>query len=473
MASSRFYASVTTITTIFVLVLSAIPTEADVIQTKVVVLGAGMSGISCAKQLQDNGITDFLVVEADNRIGGRLKPFDFDGINIELGANWIEGTVGNPLWDFKDKLNLKGSISNFSDLSMYDSVTKTRFRPQDNPRWDDLQDAIEFATNLSISKRKQGDPDISIKVGLELGGWRAQDSIDQTLEWSQTDFENAHLPGESSLEHELPGDTFEFFEDEMYMITDQRGYVTVVHDLASNISTDKIMLNSEVVSVNWEQQDAVLVTLANGTVIEAEKAVVTFSIGVLQSERVQFTPPLPLWKREAILMSEMTVYTKIFMHFPYAFWDETEFFLYASNQRGYYCYWHNLNHTKYFPGSNVIMVTATKQESIRIEGQPFDVTVSEIMTVLRDMFGDDIPEPLNVKIPIWHNNPLTYGSYASWPLGLTNLHKYNLKKAVDNRIFFAGDGISQLIGYVHGAYLSGIEVATSIAEMSNLIQVVE
>jgi len=435
------------------------------IKTKVVILGAGMSGISCARILEEAGMEDYVVVEADNRVGGRMQPYMFQGISIELGANWIEGTVGNPIWEFKERLSLEGSISNYSDLWVFDTVSKTRFRPNDNPRWIDLQNALDFAANLSRRKRESAEPDVSIKVGLQLGGWRAKDPVDFALEWSQTDFENAHSPDESSLEHELPGDTFEIFEDEMYMITDQRGYVTVVHDLATSIDSNKIILNSEVQRVNWNSSDSIEVTTTDGRIIEAERAVITFSIGVLQSDRIQFVPALPIWKQEAILMSEMVTYTKIFMKFPFAFWEESEFILYASERRGYYPFWHNLNHPKYFPGSNVIMVTATKTESMRIEAQPTDVTITELMAVLRDMYGVGIPQPLAVKIPIWHKNPWTLGSYASWPLGLTAGHKSNLKKAVDDRLFFAGDGISQLIGYVHGAYLSGIETADSVLQI--------
>ena len=38
----------------------------------------------------------------------------------------------------------------------------------------------------------------------------------------------------------------------------------------------------------------------------------------------------------------MGVYTKIYLRFPYRFWpsgDGTEFFLYASDRRGYYPVW--------------------------------------------------------------------------------------------------------------------------------------
>ena len=42
------------------------------------------------------------------------------------------------------------------------------------------------------------------------------------------------------------------------------------------------------------------VELADGTALEADYALCTFSLGVLQHGDVEFEPPLPAWKREAI-----------------------------------------------------------------------------------------------------------------------------------------------------------------------------
>ena len=56
---------------------------------KVIIIGAGASGLAAAKILQQNNI-DYLILEASNRYGGRLKEnktlADFP---IDLGAEWI------------------------------------------------------------------------------------------------------------------------------------------------------------------------------------------------------------------------------------------------------------------------------------------------------------------------------------------------------------------------------------------------
>ena len=88
--------------------------------TKVLILGAGAAGITAAKTLHDKGITDFLVLEAQDYIGGRMKQVPFAGMKVEEGANWIHFAEeeGNPLIPLRNKYNLKGHRSNYSDFCM-------------------------------------------------------------------------------------------------------------------------------------------------------------------------------------------------------------------------------------------------------------------------------------------------------------------------------------------------------------------
>ena len=68
---------------------------ADVHDVDVIVLGAGVSGLFAAAQLQQNGV-DYVVLEASNRIGGRIKSARLGNNTVELGALWMHGE-NNPL----------------------------------------------------------------------------------------------------------------------------------------------------------------------------------------------------------------------------------------------------------------------------------------------------------------------------------------------------------------------------------------
>lgn len=48
----------------------------------VIVIGGGMSGLSCCAKLIENGIKDILLIEANNRLGGRINTIDFGRLKL-------------------------------------------------------------------------------------------------------------------------------------------------------------------------------------------------------------------------------------------------------------------------------------------------------------------------------------------------------------------------------------------------------
>ena len=77
-----------------------------------------MAGITAAKTLQQNGVHDFLILEAQDYIGGRFKQRSFAGVKLEEGANWIHFAKDkdNTLWKLKQKYRLRGIFANYSDI---------------------------------------------------------------------------------------------------------------------------------------------------------------------------------------------------------------------------------------------------------------------------------------------------------------------------------------------------------------------
>ena len=76
---------------------------------QVAIIGAGISGLYAACNLIDLGIKDIVILEAQNRIGGRMHSIEIPDTKnqskkeenwIELGAQFCHGSYDNHLYNF-------------------------------------------------------------------------------------------------------------------------------------------------------------------------------------------------------------------------------------------------------------------------------------------------------------------------------------------------------------------------------------
>ena len=70
-----------------------------------IVIGAGMSGTTSARILADAGYR-VLVLEARDRIGGRMQSDRSAGFPVDLGGSWIHGITDSPLSDLVQTLGI-------------------------------------------------------------------------------------------------------------------------------------------------------------------------------------------------------------------------------------------------------------------------------------------------------------------------------------------------------------------------------
>jgi monoamine oxidase len=86
---------------------------------KIVVIGAGISGLAAAKKLKQKGY-NVIVLEADSKIGGRLKTNRTLGIAFDEGASWIHGTNGNPLTKIAQQAGMNTVFTDDESRISYD-----------------------------------------------------------------------------------------------------------------------------------------------------------------------------------------------------------------------------------------------------------------------------------------------------------------------------------------------------------------
>ncbi|KAL8698870.1 MAG: hypothetical protein Q9224_001653 [Gallowayella concinna] len=367
------------------------------------------------------------------------------------------------------KYNLTNTYSDYDSIATFNETGAVNF----TYLLDDYEDAYSTFEQDAGDILVQNLQDRSARSGFRLAGWKPEkDAAAQAVEWWSFDFEYAVPPEQSSHEFAVVNNNSTFYQwsNENNFVLDERGFNAFIKGEAATFLNDqdpRLLLNTVVANISYDSS-GVKIDNHDGSCVQADYAICTFSVGVLQSDAITFEPELPEWKQEGIETFTMGTYTKIFLQFPpdQVFWNTSEqFFLYADpRRRGYYPIFQSLDGEGFLPGSGIIFVTVVEAQSYIVEAQDDQITKDQVLNVLRDMFGaENVPQPIAFTYPRWSLEPWAYGSYSNWPPGTTLEMHQNLRANV-GRVFFAGEATSaQYFGFLHGAWYEGQSVGRKLA----------
>ena len=176
-----------------------------------------------------------------------------------------------------------------------------------------------------------------------------------------------------------------------YIVTDSRGYEFMILEEAKQFQ-QKIKLNQEVMKIERKSNNIFRIVTSTWKSFFAKHVLVTFSSGVLQSNDIQFTPPLSLWKREALSLVPMCHYCKIYMSFPNSFWDSSGYILIGTKHRGQYMHYQNYKMPGLFPDRNILVATITGDFCYQSQRLNDTEVTNQILSTLRKVY-DNVPYP--------------------------------------------------------------------------------
>ena len=261
---------------------------------QVIVVGAGIAGLGAAKELHDSGY-EVTVLEASERIGGRIYTDRSLGFPVERGANWIHSNKldSNRLMGLKDQLNIETHITPLSPTAFQlfnkdgDSVSLTEeefnkidtrialaayaasfFRPSST-----LKDVIDSLRNFGLLSFA---PNVVIQAYLQNIELSAAEDIEKLpIGALITEAEYMESAGE---------------DEEVF-----GGFDQFTNYLSQGLD---IKLNSPVTKIDYSS-DRVNVYVKN-IKYSADAVIVTVPLGVLQKGMIKFQPELTQAKQEAI-----------------------------------------------------------------------------------------------------------------------------------------------------------------------------
>lgn len=416
------------------------------IDKTVIIVGAGISGLAAAKKLHEKGFK-VTVLESQDKTGGRLRTNRSLGIAFDEGASWIHGIDGNPITTLAQQAGMTSAFTDDESIKSYDIGGV--LRPQNV--YATAED--EFYTILNSLNKKGNSTQSFETVFNNSYPTKAKDRLWKFLLSTYVTFDTGDLDKLSSLLYN---------EGEEYGGIEKiatNGYDTIAQFLAKDLN---ILLNQRVSKVDYTNTKVKITH--NGTVTEADYVLLTVPLGVLKANTIQFLPALSSTKQTAIQKIGMNCVNKFLLTWNNAFWDDVQYISYTPEIKDKFNYFVNLK--KVNPAANALMTFAYANYARQTEAMTDAQVIDEIMSHLKDIYGNKIPNPTNMLRTKWQSNENSFGAYSYTAVGTEMKHFDDLAEEIDNKVFFAGEHTEiDYFSTAHGAYLSGIREAEKIIDL--------
>ncbi|XP_060654684.1 spermine oxidase-like [Drosophila nasuta] len=405
---------------------------------KIVIIGAGASGIACATKLLEYGFQNVLVLEAEDRLGGRIHTIPFGANVIDMGAQWCHGEQDNIVHELASKHDLLESTG-----PVYENYQCVRSNREVLP--DNVANRLKAIVGDSLVTRQLELRHCSGSLGSYLSNkfyemLRLPENadIDQVIADEFFDnykkFENS-VEASDTLEEVSGRGYLNYWECEGDILLNwkDKGYVELLRllmhsrelksDSDLGVLEQRVLFNRSVKCINWNRNDSrVELQLSNGESCLADHVIVTVSLGVLKEQHLQlFEPKLPVAKQRAVEGLAFGTVNKLFVEFPQAFWPEdwTGFTLLwreedLSDIRNTSRAWledvFGFYRVSYQP--NVLAGWIINANGRHMETLPEDEVIAGCMYLFRRFLHWSIPEPVGFRTSAWYTNEHFRGSYS-------------------------------------------------------------
>jgi monoamine oxidase len=413
--------------------------------TRVVVIGAGCSGLGAARMLANEGAT-VTVIEGKPNIGGRLLTDWSMGAPFEVGAGWIHGPdEDNPTRQLADAVSAQYVVTEDDNAVVFDSDGEE----MDEDTLEDINKGwynalARLDSNLEYNNTQSLREALSNKLG------------DEDFEWAMSAYTEFSTGGSIEKLSALLHDDGEAFDGPDVVVTS--GYDELLKPLAKGLN---IKLSTVVSEINYSDKGAIIKT--NNGNFDADYVICSVPLGVLKADAIKFVPALPSSYQKSIKKIGFGSVTKIAFKFEDAFWDtDTQYFGMVTKPKGRWNYWMSY---RTFSDENILLGLSVGDYALAADEMSDTEITEDALDVLRNVWEGHVGKPIQMLRTSWRTDPFSLGAYSFPTPGVNRRQFDGLAKPIEERLLLCGEHTNfNYLATTHGAYLSGIRAAEYIID---------
>ena len=437
---------------------------------RAVVVGAGFSGLAAAYELSRAGY-DVTVVEARNRIGGRVITFNdlVPGKNVEGGGELIGSN--HPAWvGYSKQFNLQFLDVTEEDAEFPIVLGGNRLSSDESEA---LWEEMETSFNTIVGDAAKVDADEPWKApnaealdrrtlaewidglgasALCKGGLHAMMTADNGVvtQW-QSYLANLAM---------VKGGGLEKYWNESEVYRCKGGNQQLARKLAAAIGMERVLTRMPVRSITVGDRTA-QVALASGKTLEAEHVILTAPPSVWN--RIAISPALPVG-----LAPQMGTNVKFLMALGSPFWRRGELAPEILTDGPVSMTWHSTEGQR-GPGEAMVAFSGGPAADTCREWAPAQRNAN-YLAELRKVYPGIQANFVRARFMDWPSDPWSKASYSFPAPGQVMAQGPTLRQGI-GRLHFAGEYCSYaFMGYMEGALNSGAAAARRIAERDGMIK---